>query len=101
MHIANLDKFWHNIDIYVKKEANASFFTRLLSAMAATRVGQSPAPTGKPTLGQTADSRTNRPQKTADDIKQLPYLIYSGYSTVMVIRSCFMSTKLYAEKHSK
>ena len=38
---------------------------------------------------------------TADDIKQLPYLIYSIYSTVMVIRSCFMSTKLYAEQHSE
>lgn len=38
---------------------------------------------------------------TADDMKQLPYLIYSIYSTVMVIRSCFMSTKLYAEQHSE
>ena len=38
---------------------------------------------------------------TADDIKQLPYLIYSVYSTVMVIRSCFISTKLYAEQHSE
>ena len=38
---------------------------------------------------------------TADDIKQLPYLIYSIYSTVMVIRSCFISTKLYAEQHSE
>ena len=38
---------------------------------------------------------------TADDIKQLPYLIYSIYSTVMVIRSCFISTKLYTEQHSE
>ena len=38
---------------------------------------------------------------TADDIKQLPYLIYSIYSTVMVVRSCFISTKLYAEQHSE
>lgn len=38
---------------------------------------------------------------TTEDIKQLPYFIFSLYSTIMTVRAYFCSKRLYAEQQDK